>query len=72
MGLNQRVDAIERRLTPAQRVVFDIHIPPESVQTRAQHRAWSDELRRTIEGPWFTFNIGGVDEDELNEPSEAT
>lgn len=72
MGLKQRIDEVERRLTPAQKVKFVIHVPPESVQTREEHRAWSDELQRTIEGPWVTFNIGGVDEDELNEPSEAT
>jgi len=68
MGLNGRIYAIERRLKPAQKVVFELHIPPASVQTRAEHRAWSNELKRTVGGDlWVTFNIGGVDEDELGE-----
>lgn len=72
MGLNERIDAIERRLTPAQKVVFVIHVPPDSVQTREQHRAWSDELQRTVPGLWTTLNIGEAGVNELDEPSEAT
>jgi hypothetical protein len=65
MGLKQRIDEVERRVNPAQKVVFNIHVPPEGL-TREEHRAWSDELKRTVEGYWTTLNIGDVDEDKFD------
>ena len=68
MDLKKRIDDLERRLTPEQRTTFNIHVPPESVQTREEWLKWSDEIDRAAEGIVTTFTIelahgGGLDDE---------
>ena len=73
MGLNQRLDILERRLNPAQRIEFEVCVPPPGL-SRAEHRVWQDRIERTAEGLVFSIDLdtGGVHEDALDAASETT